>query len=79
MASPDHTLKNARSDVSMWNIERKWGIRGKKGYGIARNIYHRAMRRQAKQMCWVEVAEDISEAVVTGESYVHGISDPMMW
>jgi hypothetical protein len=78
MASPDHTLKNARSDVSTWNIDRKWGYRGRKGYGIARNIYHRAVRRQSKQMCWVEV-EDISEAVVTGESYVHGISDPMAW
>ena len=79
MASPDHTLKNARSDVSTWNIDRKWGYRGRKGYGIARNIFHRAMRRQAKKLCRSAEVEDISVPVVAGESYVHGISDPMAW
>ena len=79
MASPDHTLKNARSDVSTWNIDRKWGYRGRKGYGIARSTFHRASRRQAKQQRWVETEEVISRPVVKKTSYVHGISDPTTW
>lgn len=81
MASPDHTLKNARSDVSTWNTDRKWGYRGHKGYGIARNIFHRAMRRQAKKLCRFAEVEDISDPVVESEAYVHDIDFPksMVW
>ena len=67
MAAIDRRLSKARTDVCEWNVDRDWGFRGTKGYGISRNYYHRTARRFSKKLCtqpsrfnqamrsWVEV------------------------
>ena len=59
MAANDRGLSKARTEVSEWNLDRDWGFRGTKGYGIARNYYHRAERRFSKKLCKVVPVVDI--------------------
>ena len=77
MAAKDRAVSLAQTEVSCWNVDRRWGFRGTKGYGISRNYYHRAQRRFGKSLCVAPDAPDILRPIP--ELYVHGISDPKQW
>jgi hypothetical protein len=80
MAANDRGLSKARTDVTEWNLDRDWGFRGAKGYGIARNYYHRANRRYSKDLCNVAPMEPITVQRLWGETvYVHNVSDLATW
>ena len=51
MAANDRGLSKARTEVTCWNVDRRWGFRGTKGYGISHNYYHRAQRRFSPATC----------------------------
>ena len=80
MAAIDRGLSKARTDVTEWNLDRDWGFRGTKGYGIARNYYHRANRRFGKDLCKVAPVVEVAVKRLWGETvYVHNVSDPTAW
>ena len=80
MAAIDRRLSKARTDVCEWNVDRDWGFRGTKGYGISRNYYHRTARRFSKKLCKVVPVVDIAVQRLWGETvYVHNVSDPKTW
>lgn len=80
MAAIDHKLSKARGEVTCWNLDRDWGFRGHKGYGIARNYYHRAARRFGNDLCNdASVDETTALATRRGEVFVHGVSDLSAW
>ena len=80
MAAIDRGLSKARTDVTCWNLDRDWGFRGTKGYGIARNYYHRTERRFSKKLCKVAPVVDIAVQRLWGETvYVHNVSDLTTW
>ena len=56
MAAKDRAVSLAQTEVTCWNVDRRWGFRGTKGYGISRNYYHRAQRRFGKSLCKVAEA-----------------------
>ena len=80
MAANDRGLSKARTDVTEWNLDRDWGFRGAKGYGIARNYYHRANRRYSKDLCNVAPVIEVVPKRLWGETvYVHNVSDLAAW
>ena len=62
MVVKDKRLSRAQSDLACWNLDRRLGYRGSKGYGISRNTYHRVERRLARELCRVEVQDSCDRA-----------------
>ena len=53
----DKRLSRARTELTCWNMDRRRGYRGSKGYAISRNTYHRVERRFARELCRVEAQD----------------------
>ena len=70
MAAKDRAVSLAQTEVSCWNVDRRWGFRGTKGYGISRNYYHRAQRRFGKSLCKVAEVEVVVQRLWGQTVYV---------
>ena len=79
MAAKDRAVSLAQTEVSCWNVDRRWGFRGTKGYGISRNYYHRAQRRFGKSLCKVAEVEVVVQRLWGRTVYVHNVSDVNSW